>query len=53
MQERQVDVGVGTDQLGIERAAIRESHADKPRVVYDVLIGENVPVWRDYDPGAD
>ena len=45
-----VGLGIGADDLGLERAAIVERHRDVVGVAHDVVVGQHVTLGVDDEP---
>ena len=53
LQHREVARRIGADDLGVERALVRELDADAIRAFDDVVVGQDVAVGRGDDAGAE
>ena len=52
LEQRQVGVGIGAEQLGAHPAAVGEGDFERGRAVDHVMVGDDQPVRRDGDAGA-
>src|SRR3954453_19002221 len=52
LEHRHVGIRIGADDLGLELAPIEQPYGDLLGALHDVVVGQNVAIGRDDEPGA-
>src|SRR5664280_1324009 len=53
LDDRDISFGVGPDNLALELAVVRQGHLEFVSALDDVVVGQDIAVGRDDDPGAE